>query len=79
MLRLSQEVAGRPNPQIRYRRDGVDGASFMHLTEEEEDQGFVMRTIARYGPNLGGKRDWHVPVKDGVLKNMGPKWEAQLK
>jgi hypothetical protein len=54
MLRLSQEVAGRPNPQIRYRRDGVDGASFMHLTEEEEDQGFVMRTIARYGPNLGG-------------------------
>jgi hypothetical protein len=78
MLGLSQEVAGRPNPQIRYRRAGVDGASFMHLTEED-DQRFVLRTIARYGPNLGGKRDWHVPVKDGVLKNMGPKWEAQLK
>jgi hypothetical protein len=52
MLCLSQEVAGRPNLQIRYRGAGVNGASTMHLTEEEE-QRFVLRTIALSGPIFG--------------------------
>lgn len=79
MLGLSQGVAGRPNPQIRYRRTGVDGASFTHLTEEGGAEARPENDRALQPNLLGVRLDGHVPIKDGVTKNLGPKWEGQLK
>jgi hypothetical protein len=46
---------------------------------DKEAQKLALRTIECSGREPVGIPDWHVPVKDGVLKNMGPNWEAQLK